>query len=412
MRIKMTSEQSGKSKAVIHAAILLTIALCVGVYLISTTVIIAKDGVTFIEYAKNLESAPIKTMVKEYQHPGYPFLILTAHRIAKIASGGSSLWSWIYCAQAVALIFRLLAVAVFYFVGKEIVGPRFSFLAILVLILLPKPAEYGSDALSDWPHIFFLSIGFLLLVRGAISSRWWVFGFAGLAAGMGYLIRPECAQLIVYGVLWLGLQLFWSKRTISRRKAVVAVGLLLIGFLVTAGPYMRLKGAVFPKKDVGRFASDAQQGEVYEKRNQTGSDSIHAANYASINAIRALVELLEEVGDTVMWFFVPALLVGIYWYFRERNWREPEKFFITALIALNILLMIWLYCGHGYISGRHTLPLVAFTIFFVPAGLQILVGWFREKFPKEAEQSAAMETDRQFWFLVLLVIGISIWIPK
>jgi len=155
-----------------------------------------------------------------------------------------------------------------------------------------------------------------------------------------------------------------------------------------------------------------RQGEIYEKLNQTHSDSIYAANYAPINTIRALGELLEEIGDTVMWFFVPALLAGIYRYFREGNWREPEKFFITALIALNMLLMIWLYCGHGYISGRHTLPLVAFTIFFVPAGLQTLVDWFREKFPKEVEQSAAVKADRQFWFLVLLIIGISICIPK
>jgi hypothetical protein len=408
----MASKLNGKSKDIIYISILLTVALCVGAYLISTTVLIAKDGVTFIEYAKKLESAPIETMKNEYQHPGYPFLILTAHRIAKIASAGSSLWSWIYCAQVIALIFRLFAVVVFYFVGKEIVGPRFSFLAILVLILLPKPAEYGSDALSDWPHIFFLSTGFLLLIRGARGRKWWIFGFVGLAAGAGYLVRPECVQLIIYGVLWLGLQLSWAKGVINRRKAVFAMGLLLIGFLVITGPYMKLKGAVFPKKNVGRFTSDAPQGEVHEKENQIHSNSIYAGNYTSIDTIKALDKLLERVGDTLMWFFVLALLAGIHRFFRERDWREPEKFFMTTLIALNIPLMIWLYCKYGYIDVRHTLPLVAFTIFFVPIGLQTLVAWFLGKFSKGMEQTSAIRTNREFWFFVLLVIGISICIPK
>src|SRR3972149_6680748 len=223
MRIKMSSEQSDKNKDITHISILLAIALCAGIYLISTTVIISKDAVTFIEYAKNLTVSPIRTMLGQDQHPGYPFLILTAHRIAKLAYEGPLIWSWIYSAQIAALIFRLLTIPVLYFVGKEIVGPRFSFLAILILILLPKPAEYGSDALSDWPHLFFLSASFLLLLRGAIDRKTWLFGFAGLLAGLGYLIRPECAQLVVLGSLWAALQLFWTKRIISQRKAVFAL---------------------------------------------------------------------------------------------------------------------------------------------------------------------------------------------
>ncbi|MCK4792681.1 MAG: hypothetical protein KAV87_53620, partial [Desulfobacteraceae bacterium] len=113
-----------------------------------------------------------------------------------------------------------------------------------------------------------------------------------------------------------------------------------------------------------------------------------------------------------MWFFVPALLIGVYRYFREQSWREPKKFFTTALIALNILLMILLHCNYGYMSRRHTLTLVVFTIFYVPAGLQMLASLLQGKFSKKTEQSSAGKANKQFWFLVLLVIGISICIPK
>ena len=351
-------------------------------------------------------------MKSKYQHPGYPFLIAAAHKIAKIGQDDSSLWSWIYSAQAVALIFRLLTVVLLYFVGKKIVGQRFSFWAILILIVLPDAAEYGSDALSDWPHIFFLSAGFLLLIWGAVSRKWWLFGFSGLAAGMGYLIRPECAQVVVFGTLWLGLQLFWSQRTMSKHKAVFAFALLLVGFLVTAGPYMKLKGTAFPKKQLFQFVPNTQSSEVYEQEIQICSNDIYAAGFAPSDIAGALGKLVRRVSETLMWFFVPVLLIGIYKHFRMRNWHEPERFFIIALIALNVFIMILLYCKYGYMSRRHTLPLVVFTIFYVPVGLEVLASWLNKKFSKTTDRLFAAKVDTDFWFLVLLVIGISICGPK
>jgi len=410
--LKMTSEQPGKSKDIIHTSILLAVALCIGLYLISTTAIIAKDGVTFIEYAKNLAMSPKSTMLSQEQHPGYPFLILTAHRIAKISYKSSPLYGWVYSAQIVALIFRLLAIAALYFVGKEIVKARFSFLAVLILIVLPNPAEYGSDALSDWPHLFFLVTGFLLLIYGATGRKWWLFGFAGLAAGIGYLIRPECVQLLVFGSLWLGLQLFRSKHTVGKYKTVFALILLLIGFFIAAGPYMKLKGAVFPKKHVGRLSLSVQSRRVNEQEPRVCSNTVYSCGFVPTSIARALGKLVERVSEVLMWFFLPPLLIGTYKYFRKRNWREPGKFFITALIALNISLMVWLYCEHGYISRRHTLPLVVFTILYVPAGLEVWASWLQKKFSKDVERSPAIKSHKQFWFLVLFVIGISICIPK
>jgi hypothetical protein len=404
MHIKMTDEQSSRSSSVIHISILLALALCVGIYLVSTTVLIAKDGITFIEYAKELETSPVETMKSEYQHPGYPFLIVVAHRIAETGHKLSSIQGWIYSAQAVTLVFRLLAVILLYFVGKKIVGERFSFWAILILVLLPDAAEYGSDALSDWPYIFFLSAAFLLLIQGAVSGKWWVFGSSGLVAGMGYLIRPECAQVVVFGTMWLGLQVFYPRRIISKRKAVFAFALLLVGFLIIAGPYMKLKGTAFPKKQLVQFVPDTQSSEVYGQGIQIYSNDVCAASFAPSDIAGALDKLVQRISETLMWFFVPALLIGAYNYFRSHDWREPEKFFVIVLIALNVLIMILLYCKFGYMSRRHTLTLVMFTIFYVPIGIKTLASWLGEKFSNKAN------TD--FWFIILLVIGITICIPK
>ena len=410
--MKTTFEQSSKNKNFINVSILLTVALCVGVYLIVTTTIIAKDGITFIKYARQLEIAPVKTMMIEFQHPGYPWLILTAHKVMGFLHENTSILSWVYCAQSVTLIFRLLAIVILYFIAKQLFGARMSFWAILILILLPKPAEYGSDALSDWPHLFFPVSGLLLSFEGAANKRWWIFGFAGLAAGAGYLIRPECAMLVVVSGLWLGLQLLLPEHTMCKGKALSALALLLVGFLAIAGPYMNLKGAVFPKKNVGQFTQTLEQLEVNAENNQTISEATHTSQFTPSNIAKALDKLVENIGETLMWFFVPALFIGMHKKFKAQKWYEPEKFFIIAIIALNIPVMIWLYCKHGYMSDRHTLPLLIIPILYVPVGLHELAIWCQKRFPRKAKSCTAINHNERFWFLVLLLIGVSICTPK
>lgn len=399
MHIKIVAKQSLEKQDVVHLLILLTITLCVGIYLIVSTVVIAKDGVTFIEYAKCLEINPAQTMVEQDQHPGYPTTILGIHKATRSLCEGKPEFSWIYSAQSVALMFRVFAIVILYFIGKNLVGAQFSFWGVLILIFLPKPAAYGSDALSDWPHLFFLAGGFLLLLQGAIHRRGKLFGFVGLVAGLGYLVRPECAQLVVYGSLWLGLQLLWGKKTLGGPKTVFALVLLIVGFLIVVGPYMKLKGTVFPKKHAGKFALSTQASSVYHSQQQIVSNT---AYIAPLHVAGAFAKLFENIGETLMWFFVPALLVGWYKYFRKQNWYEPEVFYVIVFIVLNIFLVLWLYCKFGYMSNRHTLPLVMFTIFCIPVGLQALAAWLEKRFPK----------GTQVWFIVLIMVGIVICTPK
>ena len=406
--MKIAVTQLDKKRDFLNVAILLLIALCIGIYLIATTAIIAKDGVTFIEFARQLETSPVKAMIAQDQHPGYPWLILISHKVMDSLHENTSILSWIYCAQSITLIFRLLAITVLYLIAQHLFGTRLSFWCVLILILLPKPAEYGSDALSDWPHLFFMVTGVLLLLKGATNERWWLFGFVGLAAGIGYLIRPECVQLVMVGGLWMGLQLLWPKHTIGKRKVLSGLAILFVGFLAIAGPYMNLKGALFPKKNVGFFTSSNNK----QVENDPVILASLSANTVSPKIAKAFYKLTQNIGETLMWFFVPALLVGMYKWFKTHKWHDPEKFFVIAIIVLNMPVMIWLYCKHGYMSDRHTLPLLIIPILYVPVGLQELAIWFQRRFSGKAELAAMTNRNAQFWFLVLLVMGVCICTPK
>ena len=167
-----------KKRDFIHLAILLAIALGIGIYLIVTTLVITKDGVLYIQQAMKFSTDP--QAVIEKLPPGYPFLIFVTHKLAVSLGGGSSLFVWIYSAQGITLLCRLLSLIPLYFIGKILVGAKRGFQAIFVLIILPYPTEFVSDILREWPNILFLASGFLFLLMAARRGLWWLFAAAKL----------------------------------------------------------------------------------------------------------------------------------------------------------------------------------------------------------------------------------------
>jgi hypothetical protein len=185
----------------LRLSVLAGLAAGLGVGLLVTTDLIAKDGVFYIEQARQLLADPAG--VARRHPPGYPALLWAAHRTVRLFARGDSALLWACSAQGVTLLCRLLALVPLYALGRRLVGPRDTFWGLLILILLPHPAHYGSDVLREWPYVLFLSLGFWLLYVGLQDGRGWTFALAGLAAGLGSLIRPECAQLLVFGLVGL-----------------------------------------------------------------------------------------------------------------------------------------------------------------------------------------------------------------
>ena len=107
MATKLETKRKGYKSDVINLAILVFITSSLGVYLIATTVLIANDGVFYIEQAQKLSSDPIKII--EANPPGYVLLIFVAHKFVSFFSDSSSVYTWIYSAQSVNLLCIVLA---------------------------------------------------------------------------------------------------------------------------------------------------------------------------------------------------------------------------------------------------------------------------------------------------------------
>jgi 4-amino-4-deoxy-L-arabinose transferase-like glycosyltransferase len=281
-----------------HIAILAIITLAIGIYLISTMVLIAKDGILYIKCAKGI----VDTVRNTGQAPGYPFLIYLTHKVIGLFYNAQSLQGWIISAQAVSLISKVIASIALYFVGSYFVGPRLSFWGVLILSILPDSVDYGSDALTDWPNVMFLAIGLLLLLSVQYRKNW-MFGWAGIVTGLGYLIRPECGQVVLYGSAWLLFNLIRPQGKMKRTKAAGALILLLAGFAIIAIPYMRSKGYVFPEQ--GLLKLPALFGNT-----GSGLNTNMCLAGLSIGKIIGNETLITNMCETLMYYFIPALLIG------------------------------------------------------------------------------------------------------
>lgn len=223
-------------------AVLIGIAAAIGIYLILTCVLIHSDGVFYIGEARRLADDPL-AVARKYPI-GYPLLLSAAHRVMGL---GDSALAWVHSSQSLTLLTRLLALVPLYWLGKRLVGARRSFLALLVLIVLPDAAAYGSTVLREWPFLLFLVLGFWLLVCALQDQRGWLFGLVGLSAGLGYLIRPMSAQTIVYALIGLTVA-YRAKDAGGVSKLLGAGALLTVGFAIPVAPYLVWTQKVVPSQ--------------------------------------------------------------------------------------------------------------------------------------------------------------------
>jgi len=126
--------------------------------------------------------------------------------------------------------------------------------------------------------------------------------------------------------------------------------------------------------------------------------------------LKALGQLGEKISDNLMHFFILPLAVGLYQHFRKlRRTLLTERFFILALMILYLAMMVMLHKHYGYISRRHCMPMVVFTVFYIPVGLQIIARWLSKRTSKS---SLSIKRNRQRWFFILVAVGFSICTAK
>lgn len=347
--------------------VLLAVAVAVHVWLVTNTVLTARDSVGFARYALALDDTtrPWADVLREEAHPpGYPLLVLAAYKAMGAAEPVTD--RVLFAAQVASSVTGVLIVLPTFWLGRRLFGRGVGFWSALLQQLLPVFASDTADGLSDGP--------FLLCVLTAIAIGTWAFDrrrrwpgllLCGLLSGLAYLIRPE--GVLVPAALAVTLLL----RAVDTGfvRAIGGAVAVAVGFVAMGGPYMYTIGgftnkpafraefaAVSPPVGGPLFAEalppDVKGGpRVLMAVGMTGKEWMKAGHYGI--AVFTLVGLVLTA---------------------RRVWKEP-KFWVPALFALGQLIaVIALGFRKGYISERHLLPVVAVGVLFAVGGLP---AWFR-----------------------------------
>jgi hypothetical protein len=346
---------------------------------------------------------PVPARLSRIPDPGYPFLLFLWHKFLSWFGFGQSNMDWILAGQTLAMLCQILALVPLYLFGKQMVGSKYAFVAVLILIFLPWPSEFACDVLREWPYLLFLFGGLLLILWAFSYQRILFFLPAGLIAGVGYMIRPECGQVVIYGLLGLLLSFMTPEKWLPRKKAILGSVLLVLGFIAVFFPYVQIQGRILPDK-LHRLMTPGKA--VYPLETNPSQQ----AGISSWMPIDGIAVLAKGVSENQMYYFFPFMLTGLYFFLSSKKTIPLYKWLILGFIIFNCLMYVLLYQQWGYISRRHTLPLAVMTLLFVPLGLDIVAVLFSKR---QAVSGYQIDLSRQkVIFTGLLIVGMIICLPK
>jgi hypothetical protein len=371
---------------------------------IARTLLPAQDGLKFIRIARQFRTQPWVDVVRgSDQHPLYPALIAAVEPVvAWFSADGGGPQSWRIAAQMVAAIASLGVLVSLYRITIALFDARIACLAIAIQALLPFPFEVGSDTLSDslglWGTLLSLELAIRALrtgdIRVAIGS--------GLAAGIGYLARPEVILVPLATIATAMLSRFAPLcRERANRPALVAAAVSIAAMLPVAA-YATVKGGLSEKLAVRMATGLGQVKQAADSRSQPGSETdAHSADSQSRQgqglddprwdfsakeesdhvAIAGWGEALRRIvgqwWEELCWFFAVMTAWGLVRQDFIRSLcptRQPEDKaeLPRRLLGVFSLIVVLVLIRHstllGYLSGRHTLILVALSCPWAAAG--------------------------------------------
>lgn len=219
-------------------------------WLIAHTDVFFADGLRYIAQAKTIDHGSwTQGLVRSVDHPIYPMAIAAAHRLL----GGDGPQAWQTAAQVAAAISGVLLVIPIYLVSLEVFGPASAWLACFLIYLLPFNSHVLADTLSESTFLLFWTWGLWATLRflRAGSLLWMppLIAFSVLA----YLTRPEGLILPIAVLAALILLSLFCSEDMPRGRRWRAIGVLVMGPILMAGPFMMMKGGISTKPSILRI---------------------------------------------------------------------------------------------------------------------------------------------------------------
>ena len=350
-------------------------------WLIAHTDVFFADGLRYIAQAKTIDHGSwTQGLVRSVDHPIYPMAIAAVHRLL----GGNGPRDWQTAAQVAAAISGVLLVIPIYLVSVEVIGPASAWLACFLIYLLPFTGHVLADTLSESTFLLFWTWGLwstLRFLRG--GSLFWVpllIAFSVLA----YLTRPEGLILPVALLFTLVLLSVFGSAEIPRAKLWWAIGVLVVGPILMAGPFMMMKGGISTKPSILRILGLGRAAPAMAVERERPLDAEQTAAKTIALAARAMIRAVD--GATSL----PLLLLAPFGIAASLSSPERRRYWLLlgTIVALSTLAMIRLHAMSGYCTPRHAMVVAWILIPASAAGLNRLAGSLAHAITRRAGKDA------------------------
>jgi 4-amino-4-deoxy-L-arabinose transferase-like glycosyltransferase len=316
--------------------------------------IVETDGVRFIELARRFQDAG--TPFDVLFHPLYPALIGLAQplvgdweltgRLVSTAAGG-------------VLLLPAFALA------RSLFGRDVAYLTAAMLAVHPGLVRSSASVLADSTYAALL-VTAVWLGWPAVSRAGGRLVAAAGVLGAAYLVRPEA---VLYLAALLGLAAIMAARTRDWRARTPWIAGAMAAFLLTAGPYL-----LFLRRALGHWTLS---GKVAHNLVQDLGPTVAAA------PLGHPVVLLRHVAENAFLFqkyALPELLPGLLALFlipglmahgRTAGWLRREGVLLALALPPFVTLAF-------HVEARVFLPVVAFPLMVVAAGVVAAVRWLSD----------------------------------
>ena len=385
----------------IDLAILLLISLLLSIYLFFRTYVISLDGAfQYIPIAKDIVSGLYGKALAHNQQPLYSVLVAFVSR-----------WVSDYelAGKLVSTIFGILIIFPVYFLGKRIFDERVALFSSFFLAIHPYIRRFSADVLKESTYLFLFATAIWFAWRTIQGEKKYLYLFIPLLSALAYLVRPDGVEILIGVFLYV---LFIKKFSASKEKWTIILLLFLSSALLFLPYLIHLKETtgvwtLSRAKTISGFLGLGGMGDEV---------SIYYKILFSLKKLNT--EIFSIYHPLYIFLLVIGLLKRRFSHFRT---GEGFLFLFCALHYVVLFLLVLNITEWGgeemaravHFSGRHVLPLLLFSVYWVGEGFLTIYQWILKK-AESHRLPLYLGSNRKsaIVFVTLLILILAIVLPK
>jgi hypothetical protein len=286
---------------------------------------------------------------------------------------------------------------------------KVAFFSALFLAIHPYMRRFSADVLKESTYLFFLAIGIWFTLEMLRRENKYTYLFIPFFSVLAYLVRADGIELLLVAILYI---LFLKTFNNSKRKWVALLILLLSSCILLLPYIIHLRGIT------GEWTlSKTKSVLVLLGLGERGSE---------VPSITRVIYSVKILNSRIVAIYHPLFifLLAVGFLGRRFPFFKDEEKFLIAFFFLHCLVLFSLILNltdwksgdevrEHLLSGRHTLPLLLISIYWVGDGFLITCDWvFKKLESRHLLVRFEANTKSKFILITLLIVAFAFVLPK